>query len=331
MATTPNLFFLSFVLVLICVLSGCNSQKNSSSLTEINNAPDTPRPPDAPGTENPTPGVSDPLACYLNACFPTASISPIARENDDYEYLGEENYPDRSLQKFYRGPERVLDLNSIPENTKLSPSFKISEFMSPDKGRYGLFSTHVVSQLQFLRNSINRVIKINSGYRSPGYNSSISGSATWSRHTYGDAVDMKVPGVRLSDLPAMCESFGASFTLVYTTHVHCDWRYSRQDPAFYDSTDTTLDAKFAFKPADLYSAQSQLIVENDGQQKTLFADVYINEEIEGELTYLWTVTAPSGLNIVSEASSIAIPNPSGTYHVKLVVGGSIVIEQTFVW
>jgi uncharacterized protein YcbK (DUF882 family) len=65
------------------------------------------------------------------------------------------------------------------------------------------------------------------------YNEGVDG-ATWSRHIYGDAVDMYSDTLSLAELAEACNDLGAGFTKLYTTHVHCDWRDHELDRAFFE-------------------------------------------------------------------------------------------------
>lgn len=134
----------------------------------------------------------------------------------------------------YAKPARFIDLSAADPGLDLAPNFVLDEFMQESKGRYGLYQPHVVETLQAMRSASGGALYVNSGYRSPGYNASLEGSATWSRHMYGDAVDMYSAVLSLDQLGDLCESFGADYVGMYSSHVHCDWRYAPLEPAFYD-------------------------------------------------------------------------------------------------
>ena len=57
-----------------------------------------------------------------------------------------------------------------------------------------ILSPEVLSHIQALRDEVQKAVHIHSAYRSPGYNAGISGSAKWSRHMYGDAIDFHIEG-----------------------------------------------------------------------------------------------------------------------------------------
>jgi hypothetical protein len=115
---------------------------------------------------------------------------------------------------------------------KLAPNFKLDELMQEYKGRYGMYQPHVVEKLQTIRTQTGGALNLNSGYRSVGYNASVGG-ATYSRHMWGDAIDMASSVVSLSSLRTRCQNLGADYVELYTSHVHCDWRNSTEkDPAY---------------------------------------------------------------------------------------------------
>lgn len=133
----------------------------------------------------------------------------------------------------YTAPARFVDLDLAPEDLKLAPNFRLDEFMQAWKGRYGVIQPHLVQTAQEIRDWTGGALTINSGFRSPAYNESVGG-ATWSRHQYGDAMDMESAVLSLTELGELCEEMGADYVGYYSGHVHCDWRYTPLDPAFFD-------------------------------------------------------------------------------------------------
>jgi hypothetical protein len=102
------------------------------------------------------------------------------------------------------------------------------------KGRYAIYQIHAVEQLQAIRDTIGGPLRVHSGYRNVSYNADVGG-ATWSRHMYGDSVDMSSSVASLNDLSDICDDLGAGYIGMYDTHVHCDWRDDILDPAFFDA------------------------------------------------------------------------------------------------
>ncbi len=160
------------------------------------------------------------------ACFPIVPATPSM--GSDYAYP--EPYEGNPQ---YNPPTAYLDLRVSDHEHALSPNFVFSEFMSEAKGPFGFFQVHVVESLQAIRDASDGPIYVNSGYRNVAYNEAVGG-ATWSRHQYGDAVDMYSGVLSLSELEDVCQDLGADFTLLYETHVHCDWRDHPLDLSFFD-------------------------------------------------------------------------------------------------
>ena len=141
------------------------------------------------------------------------------------------NYPSHSSPS-YQPPLRFLDLTQHAASTKLAPNFSLGELMQEWKGDYAVYQVHMVEKLQTLRDQTGGALNVNSGYRSPAYNGSVGG-ATYSRHMYGDAADMYSSVVSLNSMKTRCNNLGADYVGMYSSHIHCDWRYSTKDPAFY--------------------------------------------------------------------------------------------------
>jgi hypothetical protein len=89
---------------------------------------------------------------------------------------------------------------------RLSQNFTLNEFTKSQaaerlnldnqpKGEHLENLKHLVEKvIQPTRNHFNRVMTINSGYRSPAVNKAIGGAAT-SQHCNGEAADIEIPGV----------------------------------------------------------------------------------------------------------------------------------------
>lgn len=175
------------------------------------------------------------LACYLgpdglgDTCLPVVAWDP--DWGPDYDYP-------EPLDAQYAAPLAFLDLEGGADDPDLAvaPTFVLAEFVSARKGRFAILQTHLVEHLQAVRDDVGGPVLINSGYRSPGYNAGIDGAAEWSRHLYGDAVDIRSGDASLETLADACEAEGASYVAVYTSHVHCDWRDEPLDPAFFPAT-----------------------------------------------------------------------------------------------
>ncbi|OFZ18899.1 MAG: hypothetical protein A2Z20_12380 [Bdellovibrionales bacterium RBG_16_40_8] len=275
--------------------------------------------------------VKKTIACYLNSCFDTISVDQIEDPSGDYIYNDPNNFPNENLRNQYVRPLHLIDLLEINPATKVAPNFVLEDFMSEFKGRYALYSANVILKLQLMRNETKKPIYINSGYRNPAYNRDIAGSATWSRHMYGDAADFYIKDMAVKELPALCKKYGASFTLTYLQHIHCDWRESPLDPAFYTQTQLRADNVEKINFATFLQNQSKINFRQT--DKNLIFSVYVPlpDEDEGVPTHEWSVILPTNEIITADTETFYAPKIHGTYQIKVVVGGSIVVRDNFSW
>jgi hypothetical protein len=119
----------------------------------------------------------------------------------------------------------MIDLFAVDTSLSIAPNFTLNEFAQDWKGQWAVVRPEMVAKWQAIRSSLGVPIYINSGFRSPGYNSGLSGAATYSRHMYGDAGDVQANGaVSLQAIADECAVRNAYFIKLYTGHVHCDWR-----------------------------------------------------------------------------------------------------------
>ena len=252
--------------------------------------------------------------CYLGrdgagtTCLPTVWWS--AEWGDHYDYP-----PPLDGDPQYAAPVRYLDLSADEADPDLyvAPNFQLDELVQEHKGRFGLFQSHAVASLQDLRDTIGGALYINSAYRNVDYNAGVGG-ATWSRHQYGDAVDIRSDDASLSELAAMCEDLGAGFTSIYTSHVHCDWRDTPLDPAFYGARDSSGSSMHAHETvsADLYRVGTRgLAVETVGFD-------------EGTPRMLWQALDAAG-HVLAEGSGAVFDAPDGTDLVRVDVGGAVTL------
>lgn len=116
---------------------------------------------------------------------------------------------------------------------KLTKNFSKNEFDSKDGS---IMPESVLKNikclainLQVLRDSIDKPISINSGYRSPSHNKRVGGS-TNSQHLKGNAGDLRVPGMKPIQLYKHIEKLIDEGVMlqgglgVYDTFVHYDTR-----------------------------------------------------------------------------------------------------------
>ena len=103
------------------------------------------------------------------------------------------------------------------QTMQLSPHFALSEFLfsqtairkgidnTPNAGVIKNLIALCENVLEPLRSAANAPIRISSGYRSPGLNKAVGGSAT-SQHCYGEAVDLTVAGKTTAETIALIRS-----------------------------------------------------------------------------------------------------------------------------
>ena len=269
-------------------------------------------------------------ACYLGldetgqTCLPTLELESVGAS--DLNYLDPERDsglaagPNRSQ---YAAPTRIIDLDTVDASFPLAPNFTLGEFMARRKGRYGLYSPQTVTSIQALRNQLKVPVRVNSGYRSPGYNAGLTGAAKWSRHQYGDAVDFISDGASIPELAKICEDLGASFTQTYTSHVHCDWRNTNLPEPFYGPVIRPTAFEEVTK---LYREATFINEEKVRRQSRLTVNHPDAEDGEG-LTYLWTVTSPSKSKKTYKTPQITLPTEPGLYKTEVTVGGSVTVSK----
>lgn len=111
--------------------------------------------------------------------------------------------------------------------TALSTNFKVSEFKCQDGTDTVYVSPELVTLLQKVRDHFGAPVVISSAYRTEAHNVKVGG-ATYSKHKYGMAADIKVTGVDVLDV---CK-YVASITTTggigrYATFTHVDVRPTR--------------------------------------------------------------------------------------------------------
>jgi len=229
-----------FILFSLLLLSSCSKNKQQS----LGLVPPEPQKEDQhdknPGDNTDPVGKPAGIACYKgsdnssNTCFQTISLENIETP-DEYIYKNPltTSFPTSQDPLQYISPQNILDIKPIDPNLKLSPYFKVAELMQEKRGRYALFSKVTLHAITQIRTAVGRALRINSGYRSPAYNKNQIGGAKWSRHTYGDAVDISAKAEEREQIKKNCDTHGAGFSLIYKSHVHCDWRASKLDQDFF--------------------------------------------------------------------------------------------------
>ena len=118
----------------------------------------------------------------------------------------------------------VYSLN-IDGNKNLTKNFKVKEFICKDGSDKIIIDLHIVEKLQFIRDYINKPIKIISGYRSEKYNQQVGGAKD-SYHVKGRAVDIQVDGFDIYKLAIIAGMTGFSGIGLYKKQnfIHLDNR-----------------------------------------------------------------------------------------------------------
>lgn len=116
---------------------------------------------------------------------------------------------------------------------KLTKNFSLEEFKCKDGSDMpnNVLSniTELAKNLQVLRDTLNKSIKITSGYRSPEHNAKIKGAKN-SQHVKGTAADIKISGMTPKEVALVIERLIESGKMkqggigIYPSWVHYDIR-----------------------------------------------------------------------------------------------------------
>ncbi len=349
-------FCLSFLTFLIFII-GCGEMKPSTNVGETPrssegtpNNPDTPEvggPTTEPGepeppTVDPDPPLPDPEpslneVCYL-ICFQLISFEELLSP-EDYEYkdpFQHESFPQGFNKNQYVAPKNLIELKTNEQNFMLAHFFEMQELMPLRQGGYGLFSKKVLERLDLMRKDLEAPILIHSAFRSPAYNASLSGSASWSRHQYGDAIDFHVPDVEFSQLKTLCETYGASFVQLYNSHVHCDWRNTPLDDEFYaiDNVENklgnkALEDKMRRNTYKTLKRNSKIQVEDKGDYYKLFVISNFIEDDPVDIKTEWTLQYKRNRKIKLNQQQLFINKGNEPLSVSVNWGGSLILIYKF--
>jgi uncharacterized protein YcbK (DUF882 family) len=120
---------------------------------------------------------------------------------------------------------------------QFTKNFNSSEFRSPDTNDFprSVFGNLriLATNLQVLRDHIKKPIKVNSGYRTHRYNSTVKNAVPNSRHCLGQAVDISVNGISPKELARIIVILILEGRMqeggigLYRTFVHYDIRGTR--------------------------------------------------------------------------------------------------------
>lgn len=109
----------------------------------------------------------------------------------------------------------------------VSPHFKAKEFQSKDGSEYLLIATELIETLENIRNHFNAPVIINSGYRTPSWNSKVNGASN-SYHCKGMAADIVVKGRSSKEVAKYADSIMKQGGVIrYTNFTHIDVREER--------------------------------------------------------------------------------------------------------
>nr|DAN90512.1 MAG TPA: peptidase [Microviridae sp.] len=106
----------------------------------------------------------------------------------------------------------------------LSEHFKAKEFQCKDKSEYLLIATELIEILEKIRNHFNAPVIINSGYRTPSWNSKVNGAPN-SYHCKGMAADIVVKGHSSREVAKYADKIMEQGGVIrYTNFTHIDVR-----------------------------------------------------------------------------------------------------------
>lgn len=110
---------------------------------------------------------------------------------------------------------------------RVSEHFKAKEFQCKDRSEGLLVATELIEALEKIRNHFKAPVIINSGYRTPSWNSKVNGSPN-SYHCKGMAADIVVKGHSSQEVAEYADSIMKQGGVIkYTNFVHVDVREYR--------------------------------------------------------------------------------------------------------
>lgn len=135
------------------------------------------------------------------------------------------------------GEKPMVEINAYSKakdgGKKLSTHFKVKEFACKDGSDAVLVAPRLVMVLQTIRDHFGAAVTINSGYRTPQYNTKVGGVAH-SQHCYGTAADIIVKGQKPAAVAAYARALmpdwggvgvysQKGFTHIDVREVKSDW------------------------------------------------------------------------------------------------------------
>jgi hypothetical protein len=312
-------FLVVSLVVSVCFIVACGKTQTSASDAESNEGI-----------------IKGPSACYMgdsqNLCTELKVIDA-AKEGYKNPYT-DPSFMQNGNKNQYRMPILAVNMEKTSEDFKIAPNFKLGEFMSLHKASFGIFSPAVVVILQKMRDMISGSIAINSGFRPPKWNANVDGSAKWSRHQYGDGVDIVSNKASLDDLITICRSLGATYIDKYPAHVHCDWRNLELNPEFFGASKKMIsknveEEKFFIQQDLEDSSQIQVSGELEtGNIVLLTSTIKYNEDTE-DLYKKWIIIAPNGDQTILEQPEVSLSlRMKGTYQIIHDIGIHVHLRKT---
>lgn len=133
-----------------------------------------------------------------------------------------------SRRVHYAAPRYYIDIPSLSQsqrNAQVSPNFVLQEYVRLPERNGDLrcyIDPQIAQHVQDLRSAWGGPLILNSTYRSPRFNAAIGG-ATFSRHMYGDALDIAVPDARRArDFYNLALAIGVDFVDAFDNTVDAD-------------------------------------------------------------------------------------------------------------
>jgi uncharacterized protein YcbK (DUF882 family) len=112
-------------------------------------------------------------------------------------------------------------------NDRLTQHFKAEEFRCKDKTEEFLWAPKLLEVLEAIRNHFDTPVIINSGYRTPSWNSKVNGAPN-SYHCKGMAADIVVKGHSSKEVAKYADSIMEQGGIIrYNNFVHVDMREKR--------------------------------------------------------------------------------------------------------
>ena len=113
-------------------------------------------------------------------------------------------------------------------NMNVGKNFKVREFACKDGSQAVFIDTHLVAILDILRNKIGKPVIINSGYRTPEWNTKCGG-AKYSYHMRGMAADIRVNKMTPKQVASILNEIipNECGIIVYSGWIHIDTRSNK--------------------------------------------------------------------------------------------------------